>query len=195
MDDRTKRADTLWPTPLGKMPLRVVSEAEAACGDAAEKAAAEGCSIRVAAREGARAYAAILAREGTGALAPLIETVRTAQGEAEYTKAVAALLNAIEGKEPERTPAVVLEAMLRSYEEAAKLAMVAHYQAADGQGEGAWARFDELDDYVDELRAETAHLLAGYPGPDLTYPAVVADYEARLSGTWPLHGPPKGTSS
>lgn len=87
-----------------------------------------------------------------------------------------------------RTPETVLRAMLRAYEAAAFDAMAAYYRAEDGESE--WARSDQLDDFVDELRVETAHLVAGYKGPDLTYPTVIADYEARLAGTRPLNAPP-----
>lgn len=122
-----------------------------------------------------------------------------AQGVAEHTIWLLENQRAEWFAEPERTPEVVLRAMVNAYDAAAFNAMVAAFKAEseqcesdeeDGVYSADWRRFDALDEKLTELREETAYLVAGRDGLDIVNPVTRADYEARLSGERPLNAPP-----
>lgn len=144
------------------------------------------------------------------AAAPDVEmgpSARKAVGEASKVFASLAQIvrlpsgDALVGKAPERTPEMVLRAMLLAYEWATFAACVSYSQAdKDTPREAALherARF--LHRQCEVIRREAAGVAAGYPDPvgfDVwgEKPAgsdlLMADYAARLAGTTPLDAPP-----
>mgnify|MGYP003494868936 CR=1 FL=1 len=90
-------------------------------------------------------------------------------------------------EEPERTPDVVLRAMLRAYEAALFAAHVA-YMRGDKTFDGA-RRVDRLAADTDAVRGAAAWVAAGNAEVGLSEYRL-ADYTARLAGTRPLNAPP-----
>lgn len=102
-----------------------------------------------------------------------------------------------EQPEPERTPAVVLRAMLAAYETAALGAVIAFYQAPKDVPEERKARerMSLIDRLCSAVRRETGAAVAGWTDIDfdcdrLVARELLADYEARLRGDRPLGAPP-----
>lgn len=107
----------------------------------------------------------------------------------------------IEGRLPpvDRTPEVVLRAMLRAYEAATFDACLAYFRAEDSGSHEERARHERarfLHRQCDVIRREAAGVAAGYPDPvdfdaaGETSERLMADYEARLRGDRPLDAPP-----
>ena len=87
----------------------------------------------------------------------------------------------------ERTPGVVLRAMIAVYgtsEVESRILSRRDYTHA--------RRAAHLHTCRDELVCELAAVANGYPGPNLSQPGLLEDYEARLSGARPLDAPPPG---
>lgn len=87
----------------------------------------------------------------------------------------------------ERTPEVVLRAMIAVYgtsEAESRILSRRDYTHA--------RRAAHLHACRDELVCELAAVANGYPGPNLSQPGLLEDYEARLSGARPLDAPPPG---
>jgi hypothetical protein len=95
-------------------------------------------------------------------------------------------------REAERTPEVVLRAMLRAYEAAALEAMIEHHRAPPDSPEErkAHTRARRLHRDALGLRVEIAGLVCGFPMSADWDDASRTDYEARLRGERPLDAPP-----
>lgn len=93
----------------------------------------------------------------------------------------------------ERTPEVVLRAMLASYERAALDASIAYFRTAEGTGEEREARKRsiDLDACCANLRDAVASCLSNGNYEDILLVwGMLRDYRARLAGTRPLNAPP-----
>lgn len=97
-------------------------------------------------------------------------------------------------KQPaERTPEVVLRAMLKAYEAAALEIDVAYFRTDDGTpAEAVLGRASErADSALSNLRDATAASIVGNePDIILRMWGLWPDYEARLSGARPIDAPP-----
>jgi len=105
--------------------------------------------------------------------------------------------------EAERTPEVVLRAMLKAYEAAALAAHVGHFRSESNTPteRELYDRARLLNRQCEVIRRELAGVLAGFEDPvDFEVSGertarsddLMADYEARLRGERPLDAPPLG---
>jgi hypothetical protein len=136
--------------------------------------------------------------EARTALASLQEKARLVLGSdwnvgpGTWGEAVLGQLRAeVEGAPVERTPEVVLRAMLRAYEPVALEAEEASLRSSKDDDEAhrlAWLAGCAIDD-VTNLRSSLARLRVKWWEPRLPT-RLAADYEARLRGDRPLDAPP-----
>lgn len=99
----------------------------------------------------------------------------------------------VEPVEPvERTPEVVLRAMLRAYTDAGLAAEAGYFAADDSTAEEADAasRMTMIDGGIDIVRERLARLLSRPDDLNDMGMVITADYEARLRGDRPLDAPP-----
>lgn len=91
----------------------------------------------------------------------------------------------------ERTPEVVLRAMLRAYEAGAIEAETAYMRTCPDvdAAVAALPEAERLGFWCGRLRRETASVIAWGGSPNLVS-EIAADYEARLCGERPLDAPP-----
>jgi len=92
----------------------------------------------------------------------------------------------------ERTPEVVLRAMLRAYEAAALEAEIAYFSTDD---DDRWAdvRRKDVTRWCEDVRGELAAMIADNHQRFDWPQCVHLDYEARLRGERPLDAPPMET--